>query len=92
MGTIKVELPVIMRQDAEGRSEIEVSAENVQSALKALTSKYPLLERRILDNNGDPHPFVGIYLEDEDIRFMKGLQTPLGEGDRVLLTSAVAGG
>lgn len=92
MATIDIEVPQIMRADTKGQSRVSIDAADVRTALGRLVDEYPGLKPRIFNQSGEIHRFLGIYLADRDIRFADGLDTVLREGDKLLLTSAVAGG
>jgi MoaD family protein len=88
---ITIHVPTPMRQHAEGQASVQVTGTNVQTALAALGSKYPALAQRIFDN-GQVRRFVNIYLNNEDIRYLDNLATPVKDGDELAIIPAVAGG
>jgi molybdopterin converting factor small subunit len=88
---VTIHLPTPMRQHAEGQSSVQVAAGSVQAALAALGEKYPALTQRIFDN-GQVRRFVNIYLNNEDIRYLDNLATPIKDGDELAIIPAVAGG
>jgi MoaD family protein len=80
-----------MRQHADGQSTVEVSGATVQAVLADLSTKFPALAQRIFDN-GQVRRFVNLYLNDEDIRYLDNLATPVKDGDELAIIPAVAGG
>lgn len=92
MSTISVRLPTVLRPAADGNSEVEAAGSTVGDVMKELVTKYPGLETNLLDDEGSVRKFVNIYLNDEDIRFLGKLETPVAEGDEVAILPAVAGG
>jgi molybdopterin converting factor small subunit len=80
-----------MRQHTEGVAIVEVDASTVQAALDDLGRKYPGITQRIFEN-GQVRRFVNIYLNDEDIRYLENLATPVKPGDELSVIPAVAGG
>jgi molybdopterin synthase sulfur carrier subunit len=60
--------------------------------LRSLTDAYPGLEDRLRDEKGEVRRFINIYVNDEDIRFIQNLETPLKEGDQISIIPAIAGG
>jgi len=88
---ITIHVPTPMRQHAEGQASLQVDGTTVQTALDALGSKYPALAQRIFDN-GQVRRFVNIYLNNEDIRYLDNLATPVKDGDELAIIPAVAGG
>lgn len=88
---IKIQIPAPLRQHTEGLAYVEVSATSVKLALDSLASKYPALTDRLLEN-GKLRPFVNLFVNDEDIRYLDGPETALNEHDTVSIIPAVAGG
>ena len=88
---IRIQIPTPMRQHADGQSTVEVNASTVQGVLAELGIKYPALSQRIFDN-GQVRRFVNLYLNDEDIRYLDNLATPVKDGDELAIIPAVAGG
>ena len=88
---VKVQIPTPMRQHTEGRTVVEAAGTTVQGVLDDLGAKFPGLTARIFDN-GQVRRFVNIYLNDEDIRYLDNLATPVKDGDELAIIPAVAGG
>ncbi|HTU16422.1 MAG TPA: ubiquitin-like small modifier protein 1 [Gemmataceae bacterium] len=88
---VTIHIPTPMRQHADGQASVQVAATNVQTALAALGEKHPALTQRIFDN-GQVRRFVNIYLNNEDIRYLDSLATPVKDGDELAIIPAVAGG
>jgi MoaD family protein len=88
---IKVQIPTPMRQHTEGQTTVEAAGGTVKAVLDDLAAKYPALNQRIFDN-GQVRRFVNIYLNDEDIRYLDNLATPVKDGDELAIIPAVAGG
>ena len=92
MATVSVRLPTVLRPAAGGQSQVSVDGAAVGDVVDRLISDYPALEANLVDDEGAVRRFVNIYLNDEDIRFLESLETPLAEGDEVAILPAVAGG
>ena len=88
---VRIHIPTPMRQHTDGQAIVEVEAATVQSALNELGRKCPGIVQRIFDN-GQVRRFVNVYLNDEDIRYLDNLATPVKAGDEVSIIPAVAGG
>ena len=88
---VKVQIPTPMRQHTEGQTVVEAAGTNVQGVLDDLGVKFPGLTARIFDN-GQVRRFVNIYLNDEDVRYLDNLATPVKDGDELAIIPAVAGG
>ena len=75
-----------------GAKSVEVEGGTVGELLANLDARFPGFKQQISDGSGGLHRFVNIYLNDEDIRYLKALDTPLSEGDVVSILPALAGG
>jgi molybdopterin synthase sulfur carrier subunit len=71
---------------------VQVQASTIREAIEKLEEVYPGFKERILDEQGEVRKFVNLYLNDEDIRFLKGLDTELKDGDVLSIVPAIAGG
>jgi MoaD family protein len=89
---ITVRIPTPLRPYTEGISEIQVNGKNVGEALQALTSDYPAVRNHLFTEENDLRSFVNLFLNDEDVRHLEGVQTPLREGDRLMIIPSIAGG
>ena len=85
-------IPTPLRPYTEGQSEISVQGENVAEALDDLTIQYPQLKKHIFSDAGDLRAFVNLFLGEEDIRHLQGVETPLKEDDRLRIIPSSAGG
>jgi sulfur-carrier protein len=89
---VVVKIPTQLRAAAEGQAETEVEGATVQEVLDALFARFEELRARMADEDGSLRRFVNVYVAGEDIRFLDGLSTPVGEGAEVTILPAVAGG
>jgi MoaD family protein len=80
-----------MRQHTNGQATVEASGSTVKALLDDLGQKFPGITQRIFEN-GQVRRFVNVYLNDEDIRYLDSLQTPVKDGDQLSIIPAVAGG
>jgi sulfur-carrier protein len=87
-----VKIPTQLRAAAGGESEADIDGANVQEVLDGLFERFGELRARISDDDGSLRRFVNVYVAGEDIRFLDGLATPVGDGDEVTILPAVAGG
>ena len=90
--TVQVRLPTVLRPAAEGNALVAVDGEAVGQVVRRLIADYPALEPNLVDEDGQVRKFVNIYLNDEDIRFLERLETPVADGDELSILPAVAGG
>ncbi|RZS89969.1 molybdopterin converting factor small subunit [Motilibacter rhizosphaerae] len=88
---IEVRIPTILRQYTDGAKAVEGAGGTLDELIADLESRHPGLRDRLVD--GDAlRRFVNVYLNDEDVRFLGGLQAPVEDGDNVTVLPAVAGG
>ena len=90
MSTIRIPTP--LRNATGGAATIEVDAATVGEALASLEQAHPGVSERLLDDSGKLRRFVNVFVDDEDVRFAQGLDTPLQPGSTVSIIPAVAGG
>ncbi|MGH7256669.1 MAG: ubiquitin-like small modifier protein 1 [bacterium] len=89
---IKVRIPTPLRTLTRGQGEVESKGASLQELLDNLESAHPGLKGRLCDDQGELRRFVNIYVNEEDIRFLKGKDTELKDGDEVSIVPAIAGG
>ncbi|MGV9555001.1 MoaD/ThiS family protein [Streptomyces sp. NPDC003401] len=88
---IEVRIPTILRQYTDGQKAVEGSGETLADLFTDLETRHTGIRARIVDN-GQLRRFVNVYLNDEDVRFVDGIDTKLTDGDTVTILPAVAGG
>jgi sulfur-carrier protein len=89
---VKIRIPTQLRALAGGDSEVSVEGSTVGEVLKALDAAHPGFNERLFDDSGKVRRFVNVFLDDEDIRFLSGTDTPVTEKQTVSIVPAVAGG
>ena len=90
MPTIKV--PPVLRQQTEGEAEVTVDGRTVGDALHELAERYPQTKEQLFSPEGDLNRYVNVYLNDEDVRVLDGLDTGASDSDTVVILPAMAGG
>ena len=88
---IKVQIPSPMREQAGGKAEVEVTGATVQAALDDLVRQHPGLGPKLFDG-GKLRPYVNVFVNDEDIRYLDEMQTAVADGQVIAVIPAVAGG
>jgi molybdopterin converting factor small subunit len=86
-----VRIPPTLRAEVGGSRELEAGGDTVGEVIEDLVERYPTLGAQLLQD-GELASFVNVYLGGEDIRTRDGLDTPVGEGDQMILLPAMAGG
>ncbi len=89
--TVSVRIPASLRTLTAGKEEVSVSGQSVREALADLDAKFPGFKDRLLDDKGVKR-FMNVYLGDEDIRFLDGLDTAVKDGESLTIVPAIAGG
>jgi len=88
---IQVRIPTILHTYTDGQKAVTAEGASLGALIDDLEGSYPGLRDRLLDD-GDLRRFINIYVNDEDVRFLGGLEAPLSDGDEVVVLPAVAGG
>ena len=89
---VKIRIPTTFRELTKGESVITVSPGSIQQILDDLIKDHPNFVERILDEDKKLQRFVNVFLDDEDIRFLEGLETEVSDGQTLSIVPAVAGG
>jgi sulfur-carrier protein len=89
---VTVRIPTQLRQLSGGASEVAVEPGTVGEIVKQLESQHNGFAERLLDEQGNLRRFVNVFVADEDVRFLNGLDTPVPDGETVSIVPAVAGG
>ena len=90
--SVTVRVPTQLRTLTGGSGEVPLEGSTVGEVLKALDAAHPGFGERIFDQDGRLRRFVNVFLADEDVRFLQGLETPVQPGQTVSIVPAVAGG
>lgn len=89
---VAVHLPTVLRSQAGGAKTVSVDGTTIGQVLNSLVAEYPGLSGQVVNDDGTLHKFVNVYLNDDDVRYLKALDTPVGETDEISILPAVAGG
>ena len=90
--SVDVRIPTILRSYTGGAKSVEGSGSTLAELFADLDARYPGLRGRLVTEDGSLHRFVNVYVNDEDARFLGGLEAKLSDGDSVTILPAVAGG
>jgi sulfur-carrier protein len=89
---VKVHVTSVIQKVVDGQREFDSDGATVAELLSNIEQQYPGFAEQIMSADGELHRFVNIYLNDEDVRFLGGKNTPLADGDTVSILPALAGG
>jgi MoaD family protein len=87
-----VKIPPVLRASVGGEREVQADGANIGEVLRALTAAHPATEAQIFSGEGQLNRYVNVYLNDEDVRVLDGLDTAVAEGDTLVILPAMAGG
>ncbi|HEU0316718.1 MAG TPA: ubiquitin-like small modifier protein 1, partial [Solirubrobacteraceae bacterium] len=90
MATIKI--PPVLRPSVGGEKEVDAPGENVGDVLRGLAEAHPATQTQLFSAEGHLNRYVNVYLNDEDVRVLDGLETAVGQGDVLVILPAMAGG
>ena len=89
---IEVRIPTILRTYTGGEKSVEASGATLAAVIDDLEANHAGIKGRLIEDSGDLRRFVNVYVNDEDVRFLGGLEAPVSDGDQVVVLPAVAGG
>ena len=90
MSTVKI--PPVLRPSTGGDKEIAADGSSVGEVLRSVAARHPDTERQLFGDDGTLNRYVNVYLNDEDVRVLDGLDTPVAERDTLVILPAMAGG
>jgi len=90
--SVRVKIPTPLRKLTNGATSIDTDGSTIGAVVEALEAAYPGMRERLIDDSGELRHFVNIYLNGEDIRYLDGLGSPVGDSDELSIVPAVAGG
>ncbi len=90
--SVKVRIPTTLRTLTGGKSEVEVEGATVGEVVASLEAAHPGFADRLLDDEGGLRRFVNVFVADDDVRFLDGMDTKVPDGETVSIIPAVAGG
>ena len=90
--SVTVRLPTVMRAAAGGQSNVSANPGTLSEVVEDLVRQFPNLAGQVVTEDGKLHRFVNVYVDDEDVRYLQQLDTPVEDGAEVSILPAVAGG
>jgi molybdopterin synthase sulfur carrier subunit len=90
--SVKVRIPTPLRKLTNNEELVYINALTVGGVINALQTRFPGIQERLVDEKGEVRRFVNVYVNEEDIRFLKNRETPLKDGDEISIIPAIAGG
>lgn len=90
--TALVRIPTVLRPAMGGDTSVAVEGDTVGEILDRLTASHPNVKGQLLNDDGTLHRFLNVYVNDDDVRYLGGINAPITNGDEITLLPAVAGG
>ncbi|GAB4453047.1 MAG: MoaD/ThiS family protein [Anaerolineales bacterium] len=90
MATLRIPTP--LRAYTGGNSEVTVSGGKISEALNDLTTQFPTLKPHLFNEAGELRPFVNLFIGEHNIKDLQGVETPIRDGDKIMLIPSIAGG
>jgi molybdopterin synthase sulfur carrier subunit len=87
-----VKIPPVLRSSTGGAREVEADGQTVGDVLRSLAEEHPATQSQLFSEEGELNRYVNVYLNDEDVRVLDGLDTGVGERDTLVILPAMAGG
>lgn len=85
-------MPTPLRRFTGGQSKVTASADTVGALIRTLDGQYPGVADKLLDDSGEIKRFINVFVNDDEVRSLSGLATPLSDSDRISIVPAMAGG
>ena len=89
---VKVRIPTPLQKLTKDKAEVDAKGTTIREVMDDLEKQFPGLKERLCDDSGKVRRFVNLYINEEDVRFLKGEDTPLKDGDELSIIPAIAGG
>jgi molybdopterin synthase sulfur carrier subunit len=90
MATVKI--PPVLRDSVGGEKQVDAAGSSVGEVLRSLADAHPQTQSQLFSPEGDLNRYVNVYLNDEDVRVLDGMETPVTDGDTLVILPAMAGG
>jgi sulfur-carrier protein len=87
-----LKIPPVLRPSTGGEREIPAAGSNVGEVLRDLAGKHPATQSQLFGDDGELNRYVNVYVNDEDVRVLQGLDTPVSDSDTIVILPAMAGG
>jgi sulfur-carrier protein len=87
-----VKIPPVLRSSTGGAKEVDAGGSSVGEVLRSLAQEHPATESQLFAEGGELNRYVNVYLNDEDVRVLDGLDTAVEQGDTIVILPAMAGG
>ena len=90
--SVNIRIPAPLRKITSGESEIQGEGATLKNLIDNLESSYPGISEKLISEKGKLHPFINLYINDEDVRYLDELDSEIKDGDKLAIVPAIAGG
>jgi MoaD family protein len=90
--SVQVKIPTVLRKHTGGEAVVDASGTTIRELIDDVGGRYPEFREQVVSTDGNLHRFINVYANDEDVRYLEGLDTQVKDGDTVAILPAVAGG
>jgi sulfur-carrier protein len=90
--SVEVKVPTVLRKHTNNEAILEANGGTIRELIEDIAGKHPECREKVLSDDGNLHRFINVYANDEDVRYLEGLETKVQDGDTVSILPAVAGG
>jgi MoaD family protein len=90
--SVQVKIPTVLRKHTDGEAQVQASGATIGELVEDIANRYPDFKAKVVSEDGQLHRFINVYSNDEDVRYLDGLNTKVSDGDVVSILPAVAGG
>jgi MoaD family protein len=90
--SVVVKIPTVLRKHTDGNAVVEAKGGNIKELILDIARRYPEFKDKVLSHDGELHRFINVYANDEDVRYLDGIETKVTDGDTIAILPAVAGG
>jgi molybdopterin synthase sulfur carrier subunit len=90
--SVQVKIPTVLRKHTNEEAVVQADGATIRDLIEDLSGRFPDFRAKVVADDGNLHRFINVYANDEDIRYLQGLDTKLSDGDIVSILPAVAGG
>jgi MoaD family protein len=90
--SVEVKIPTVLRKHTDGEASLAASGGTIRELFEDIAGRFPEFREKVMGEDGELHRFINVYANDEDVRYLQGMDTALADGDVVAILPAVAGG
>ncbi len=90
--SVEVKIPTVLRKHINNQAVVEASGGTIRELIEDIATSFPEFKQKVVADDGQLHRFINVYANDEDVRYLDGMDTKVSDGDTVAILPAVAGG